>query len=269
MPVLDILPDVRPTVDDQFATSTTALLRQTALCSVQHPYPESFFTNLLSDYEKVVYPVNPVITSREIADSIQQMRSDTTRASLVYAFAVVTINLSQTPWQLDREKSSTIRDLMWRSRCAQHRVDPDDPLREMPISIPGIVTCIFMEICMLAFKRYDQSFATLREAIAMIQMLRVHRNGVESKLELARRQRLYSEMFVHERFLTIMGNYPCILTPLCTGMPPEDPTIPRHVDVGFSLIVRLFHIMDDDFLAHWAAQDGRAQAPCETDGGMD
>jgi hypothetical protein len=190
MPVLDILPDARPTVDDQFATSTTALLRQTALCSVQHPYPESFFTNLLSDYEKVVYPVNPVITSREIADSIQQMRSDTTRASLVYAFAVVTINLSQTPWQLDREKSSTIRDLMWRSRCAQHRVDPDDPLREMPISIPGIVTCIFMEICMLAFKRYDQSFATLREAIAMIQMLRVHRNGVESKLELARRQRL-------------------------------------------------------------------------------
>lgn len=74
---------------------------------------------------------------------------------------------------------------------------------------------------------------------------------------------------MHERFLTIMSNYPCILTPLCTGMAPEDPTIPRHVDVGFSLIVRLLHIMDDDFLAHWAAQDGRAQAPCETDGGMD
>jgi hypothetical protein len=121
---------------------------------------------------------------------------------------------------------------------------------------------------MMAFKRYDRSFALLREAIAMIQMLSIDRHRSNGNLdlsapELARRQRLYWEAFIHERFLTMMSNYPSILPPLRTGAPFKDPTIPLHVHVGFSRIIRLFVIMDDDFLAHWTAQDDPSQATRE------
>ena len=232
------------------------------------PYSEDFFTRLIPDYERAAYPVNPIITSNEIAESIQRMHTDDTHAALVYAFAAVTINLSQASWPLNGDISSRIRDLMSRSLSKRRQADPDDALREMLISVPRIMTCIFLEICMMAFKRYDRSFALLREAIAMIQMLSIDRhasNGNRLDLsapELARRQRLYWEAFIHERFLTMMSNYPSILPPLRTGAPFEDPTIPLHVHVGFSRIIRLFMIMDDDFLAHWTAQDdpGRLSA---------
>ncbi|KAH6717015.1 hypothetical protein BKA61DRAFT_316679 [Leptodontidium sp. MPI-SDFR-AT-0119] len=231
----------------------------------EHPYSEDFFTRLLPDYERAAYPVNPIITSNEIAESILHMRTDPTHAALVYAFAAVTINLGQASWPLDGEISARIRDLMWRSLSARHQADPDDALREMPNSVRRIMTCIFLEICMMAFKRYDRSFTLLREAISMIQMLCIERLCSNSNLdlsapELARRQRLYWEAFIHERFLTMVSNYPSILPPLRTGMPFEDPTIPLHVHIGFSRIIRLFLIMDDDFLAHWTAQDDPGQA---------
>lgn len=72
--------------------------------------------------------------------------------------------------------------------------------------------------------------------------------------EIARRQRLYWEAFIHERFLTIMTSYPSIMPPLRSGLPATDPTIPASVNIGFTRIIKLFLIMDDEFLQHWIAQ---------------
>ena len=224
------------------------------------PYPDDYFMGLIPDYERLVYPVNPIITSSEIIESIKLMRTEATHAALVYAFAAATVDLSQASWQVNSDVASRIRDLVSRSHAAYRQIDPGDGLQEMRLSIRRIMSCVFLGICMMAFNRFDRSFVFVREAIAMIQMLRIDRYGLTEKsrlgdTEVARRQRLYWEAFIHERFLTMSSNCPSILPPLRTGLPLEDPSIPLHIHVGFSRIIHLFLIIDDNFLAHWAAQD--------------
>lgn len=231
----------------------------------QVPYSDDFFFGLLSDYETVVYPVNPVITRAEMAESIKQMHTDSTHESLVYAFAGVTINLTQATWRdVDGDIAARIRDMMDRSFTARSRAG-DDTMQIIDVSVHRIMTCVFLEICLMAFNRYDRAFLMLREAISMIQMMETENNKREAKpisdAELARRQRLYWELFIHERFLTIMSSYPSVLSPLPAGLPGEDPKVPRHVHIGFTRLIKLFLIMDEQLLSHWIAQGRSGDAP--------
>jgi hypothetical protein len=216
---------------------------------------------LLGDYESVVFPVNPVISRIEMEDVIRGMSRDTNDTALVYAYAAVTINLSRTSSEdAHGPVAAEIEELMVKSFAARSRADAAGygPKEAMSVSVRKIVTCIFLEICVMAFKRYDRAFLLLREAVALIQMLDVHDNkepgNGTAMAELARRQRLYWEAFIHERFLTIMTSYPSMLPPLRSGLPIADSTIPANVNVGFTRIIKLFLIMDDEFLQHWMAQ---------------
>lgn len=221
-------------------------------------YTTDFFMSLIPEYERVAYPVNPIITGTEIVESIRYMHTDYTHAALVYAYAAVTVNLSQGIWPEAGQVSARVHDLLKLSVSMRRRVEEARSLFEVPMSVTRIVTCIFLEICMMAFKRYDQSFMLLREAMAMIQMFTIHCKASQDRVEMdlpetARMQRLYWELFIHERFLTLMSNYPSILPSPSSGTPVEDTTIPTHVDVGFRQLANLFSIVDEDFLAHWSA----------------
>lgn len=245
-------------------------------------YSTEYFIALIPDFEKYTYPVNPIISSEQIRTSIDLMSTDATRAALVYSFAAVTINLTMTQQQHSHKlsinfinsnelgmpvtTSGRIHDLMNHSLRARGRAKPTDALSDIYISDDlietQIATCIFLEICWMAFKKPEQAFMVLREAIALIQLLHVDRGpGGLTGPDYARRQRIYWEAYIHERFLTITNCFPSIMPPLRDWQGAADYSIPLNIDSGFRRIIKLFLILDDDLLANWMAQNDNAADP--------
>jgi hypothetical protein len=143
------------------------------------------------------------------------------------------------------------------SGSVQDHTAPVTVLGELPVTVKRIMTCLFIEISLMAFKLFDRSYTILREAVSLVLTLKVHAHTPDDpaldRREVARRQRLYWECFIHERFVNIMSGYPCTLAPLRTGLPYTDLSIPGSVDLGFRRLIKLFMIMDDSFFAHWNA----------------
>jgi hypothetical protein len=255
----------------------------------EYYYTADFFLSLIPDYEAIVYPVNPIITADEVRAAIASMHATHQDAALVYGFAAVTVNLSQTSsWTLvNGDVAAQVHDLMQRSLVAHRLADlgpgpgPARRLGELSITVKRVMTCIFLEITMMAFRLFQRSFVILREAISLVQSFKVYRYTAEDhnndatndhhdssaprrasctttitlgRAEVARRQRLYWECFIHERFVNIMSGCPSVLPPLSSGLPLQDTTIPPHVDLGFRHLISLFCVMDDSFLSHWNAQ---------------
>ena len=260
-----------------------------ASAPVDHPYTADFFLRLVPDFEALVYPMSPVITPDEIRCAVTTMHTCHQDAALVYAFAAVTINLTQTSWHLNGDVATQMTDLLQRSIAAHRSADialvtssltttvapmaasspgavngaqdqtaPVTVLGELPVTVKRIMTCLFIEISLMAFKLFDRSYTILREAISLVLTLKVHAHTPDDpaldRREVARRQRLYWECFIHERFVNIMSGYPCTLAPLRTGLPYTDLSIPGNVDLGFRRLIKLFMIMDDSFFAHWNAE---------------
>jgi hypothetical protein len=229
---------------------------------VDNRYDTAFFEKLISPYEEHVYPVNPIITPDEIRAAVMNRHQNNEDAALAYAFAAVTANLTKTSWTLDGDLITLMTDLMQKSLESHRRADfgfndPSGMLSELPISVKRIMTCIFLEITMMAFKRFDRSFAILREAISMIHALKIHQyTGAEAfgSYEVSRRQRLYWEAFIHERFMTAVAGYPSIMPPLRTGLPFFDDSIPSHIEAGFNRLIHMFRIMDQPFLSQWTSE---------------
>jgi hypothetical protein len=228
-------------------------------------YTADFFYSLFPEFEKVVYPVNPIISADEIRESIDNMHSSDENAALAYAFGGVTINLARTSSSATDDVRAKVTDLVRRSLAAHRRADvPTIPggqgglaMGELPVSVKRIMTCVYLEICAMSMRQHARSFSMIREAIAMMQTLNTNqRRHGEHPLdapEVSRRQRLHWELYIHERFFTMTSGCPSMLAQLNTGPPFPDPTIPRHIDVGFSCIISLFSVIDDVFLSHWTA----------------
>ncbi|TPX08524.1 uncharacterized protein E0L32_010011 [Thyridium curvatum] len=223
-------------------------------------YTTEFFMDLIPSFEQLVYPVNPVITPDDIAVAIGNIRGSFEDAALVYAFAAVTTFLTQRSATMHGAVATQMDDLMQHSLAAHKRVDlqtaPDGRMvEEPPINAKRVMTCIFLEISMMAFKRFDRSFALLREAITMLQTVKVHQLSGTGSGD-ATYQRLYWETYIHERFLTIASGYPSVLPPLKAGFPAPDSTVPAYVELGFNRLISLFLIMDRPLLAYWEEQQG-------------
>ncbi|KAL6856607.1 hypothetical protein J3F83DRAFT_389103 [Trichoderma novae-zelandiae] len=231
-----------------------------------HAFTAGFFIGMLPKYEEQVYPVSPIITSYEVRQAIDNMHVNLDDAAFVYAAGAVTIHLT-TP-TVHGEAGARMTELIRLGLNAYRRADSmsdvkNGRLTEMRTTFKRIMTCIFLEVSMMAFNRFDRSFATLREAMTMVQMIHVQQCS-HSAIPLEPRdvpkfQRVYWELFIHERFLTILSGFPCIMTPLPTGLPVRDTSIPAHIDVGFNRLIRLFQIMDGPFLLYWNAQQDPTQ----------
>ncbi|KAL7815949.1 hypothetical protein V8C44DRAFT_304863 [Trichoderma aethiopicum] len=231
-----------------------------------HAFPAGFFIGMLPKYEEQVYPVSPIITSYEVRESIDNMHVSLDDAAFVYATGAVTINLT-TP-TVHGEAGAKMTELIRLGLSAYRRAESvsdvkNGRLTEVRTTFKRIMTCIFLEVSMMAFNRFDRSFATLREAMTMVQMIHVqqcsHNAMPLEPRDLPKFQRVYWEVFIHERFLTILSGFPCIMAPLPTGLPVRDTSIPAHIDVGFNRLIRLFQIMDGPFLLYWNAQQNPAQ----------
>lgn len=221
-------------------------------------YSSDFFYNLLPQFESLVWPVNPVITVEELRAAIVNRDASPEDAALVWAFASVTTFLARSSDTMHDSEATQMDDLMQRSLEAHKKGDlvmgeGGHMLEEHPITVKRIVTCIFLEISMMAFKRFERSFALLREAVTMIQTLKIRQWPHGGQEEAARLQRLYWEAFIHERFLTIASGYPSILPPL-NEPPIHDPSLPLHIEVGFNRLICLFKVLDWPFLTFWQEQ---------------
>lgn len=245
-------------------------------------YNHDFFVGFLPGFEEQVYPVNPIVSPSEMRNAIHNMHADYQDAALVYAYAAVTINLTQSSW-----KSSSVEDvasemstLMELSMLAHKHAEAvrnseHGRFGEFPVSLKRIATCFYLEITMMAFKRHDRALAMLREAITMIQILNPSRftsdadfpafsssspaspsaaTEISTLSDVYRLRRAYWEAYIHERFLSTVTGFPCILPLLNTGVPIGDTSIPAHIDAGWARIIHLFCSLDGPFLAHWSAQ---------------
>ncbi|KAK4119117.1 hypothetical protein N657DRAFT_650537 [Parathielavia appendiculata] len=228
-------------------------------------YSKDFFMNLLPEYEQLVYPVNPVLTPDEVCAAIENMDASYEDAAVVHAFGAITINLTQTSWTLHGDIAAQMSSLIHHSQCAYHMAgrgtdaNPQYIQGDMPLTVKGAMIGLWNECSLMAFKRFDRSFASLRESIAVIQMLNIHKYSEDNfcgltRREVSRQQRMYWEAYIHERFVCIMSGFPCTMIPLRTGLPITDPDVPPYVTVGFNCLIRLFLTMDDQMLAHWTAQ---------------
>lgn len=222
-------------------------------------YSAGFFTALVPYFTEVVYPVNPIISPDEIITAISNMKQSFEDAALVYAFGAITTFLSQTSDTMSGGVSKQMDELMQYSLEAHKRADLNVGtngrlIEESFVTMKRITTCVYLEVSMMAFKRFDRSFALLREAITMIQTIKVQ-SSAEEILGGAQFQRLYWEAFIHERFLTIASGYPSVLSPLKTGFPIHDPDIQPNIQLGFNRLISLFMVMDRAFLTYWVQEE--------------
>lgn len=212
---------------------------------LQHP---SYFRGLLPDYEVSVYPVNPILTVAEVEASIDEMHHDKEARAFVYAYTALTINLTRCGPDAAPDTLSQVE--FWSTEAARtHGI----MMFHEKATVRRIMTAQFLHICLMGLRNRDMAFYYLRESLTMIQMLRVDEPEVMQPLSLqerTRRQRLYWEAFVHERYLAIAEYRPIVLPPLPT-LPEHDTSLPPGVHEGFMQIIKLFSLIDGEFVNNW------------------
>ncbi|PSN65592.1 hypothetical protein BS50DRAFT_601912 [Corynespora cassiicola Philippines] len=225
-------------------------------CTVASPYPESpspygqsFFLDLIPDYMDGVYPVQPVIPEHELRSYIQQMDSDQDVRSFIFAFGAATLNLTRIGDKRTEEVVQTIQALM------NYSVESMRPaLASFHSTVIRAMQSMFIHNCLMSLSASDAAFYYMRDSISCIQLLRIDDPDSMATLappERSRRQRLYWQAYIHERFLAVLDYRLAILPPL-DSLPEDDPTIPLQVHEGFIQIIKLFRLLDPDFLKNWS-----------------
>ncbi|KAJ5343662.1 Fungal transcriptional regulatory protein [Penicillium brevicompactum] len=219
--------------------------------------PTSYFESLLPDYMSFVYPFSPIITGAEVHASIERM-AEREHAAFVYAFTAVTLDLTRASKSTSTPSTCQISDLMRQS------VEIQQPLTiGFRPSIIRTMTSIFIQMCAMSLGHYDLGFFYLREAISMLHMLRITDKAALSDLsasERARRQRLYWQCFIHERFMSIVYFSPVTLPP--AEYPEEDPTASVSLEIqrGWMQVIKTFCMLDASFISHWIGDRSQVTA---------
>ncbi|KAJ6189179.1 hypothetical protein N7519_004087 [Penicillium mononematosum] len=213
--------------------------------------PTSYYESLLPAYMSYVYPFSPIITESEVRTSISKMSTEREHAAFIYAFTAVTLDLtrsSQTTKSTPQSASAQVTELMRQS------VETQQPLViGFRPSILRATTSIFIQMCAMSLGHYDLGFFHLREAISMIQMLRIGDKTVNAGLstaERARRQRLYWQCFIHERFMSIVNFSPVTLPPH-SQYPEEDTFVGADIQQGWTQVIKTFCMLDASFISLW------------------
>ncbi|KAF1845887.1 uncharacterized protein K460DRAFT_281811 [Cucurbitaria berberidis CBS 394.84] len=218
-------------------------------------YSKEFFLDLIPDYMEGVYPVQPVITEHELRQYIEVMDTDQAVRSFVYAFGGCTLNLTRYGNRRTEGVVQTIENLM------DYSIDSMRPAhRHFHFSVMRAMQAIFIHNCLMSLQGSDAAFFYMRDAISIIQLLRIDNAESAASLsppERSRRQRLYWQAYIHERFIAILDYRLAILPPLYT-LPEDDPTVPIQVHEGFNQIIKLFRLLDTEFLNSWLGSQGES-----------
>ncbi|TID24294.1 hypothetical protein E2P81_ATG02595 [Venturia nashicola] len=211
-------------------------------------YDASFFLGLLPDYMSSVYPPQPIIPELEVREYVQNMLHDAEARAFVLAFGAVTLNLTCTGEKRTEHIMRMIEHLVMRAIEARGLI-----MAKFHASVPKTMTSIFLHNCLMTMRDSDTAFYYMRDAVTLVQLLRIDAplpNESITPTEKARRQRLYWQIYVHERFLAILDYRPAVMPPLA-ALPDDDPTIPLRIQEGFNQIIKLFRLLDTEFLQNW------------------
>ncbi|KAK0946404.1 hypothetical protein LTR29_002166 [Friedmanniomyces endolithicus] len=244
---VDTAPDLERNDDTPTPPSPSTIRREDA----------ALFEGYLHDYEVYVYPFHPIISVSEARDSIAHMDVSTEARAFVYGLVAVSINLTHSLRTTEASPGlpcdPSVQVAQWASRALE-AMSPI--LLENDVTVRRITTVLFLHVCLMGLRRHVLAFYYLRQAVSMVQMLRVDDASAimasAGSSEQARRERLYWEVFVHERFYSISEQRTVLLLPL-TRLPDLDDRFPYSVHHGFVQIIRLFLLIDSDFLAKWFA----------------
>lgn len=211
-------------------------------------FDKGFFRKLLRHFMEASYPFHPILDQHEIEYSIANMHNSREHYAFVHAFGGLTVDVkSSSPNGEDFHKLYT--------RAIENRAMNIHDLHD--ISIRRIMTSMWIHNCLNIAKKSDLAIYYLRDAVFMIQTLRLDEPEMATRWspsERAALQRLYSELFIHERFFCLgFGEYHNPILPPLTQLPDEDPTINPAVEAGFNQIITLFSLVDDVFLRNWHA----------------
>lgn len=198
--------------------------------------------------------MQPVIAGYELRQYIEIMETDQEVRSFIYSFGGCTLNLTRYGDSRTEDVLRTIEHLM---DCSIDSLVP--PRRHFHSTVMRAMQSIFIHNCLMSLQGSDAAFFWMRDAISNIQLLRIDNAEHAAALsppERSRRQRMYWQAYVHERFLAILDYRHAILPPLYT-LPEHDPTIPIQIHDGFNHIIKLFRLLDTEFLTSWLdAQSG-------------
>ena len=225
----------------------------TSPVAVGPQYGQTYFLDLIPAYEEGVYPFHPVVTGQELRDYISVMESDSEVRSFVFAFGACTLNLTRYGDQRNEEVQRTIDALL---DYSINTMKP--PYKSFRSSVMRAMHSTFIHNCLMSVQATDAAFHYMRDSITAVQLLRIDNPEIMAPLpppERSRRQRLYWQSFIHERFVAILDYRRAILPPL-ESLPEDDPTIPIQVHEGFNQIIKLFRLLDTDFLKNWLDSQG-------------
>jgi hypothetical protein len=181
------------------------------------------------------------------------MDSDQDVRSFIFAFGACTLNLTRYGELRTDEVQRTIETLMDYSISTMK-----PPYKSFRPSVMRAMQSTFIHNCLMSIQASDAAFHYMRDSLTAVQLLRIDNPEVMAPLpppERSRRQRLYWQAFIHERFIAILDYRQAILPPL-HALPEDDPTIPIQVHEGFNQIIKLFRLLDTDFLKNWLDSKG-------------
>ena len=181
------------------------------------------------------------------------MDTDQDIRSFVYTFGGCTLNLTRYGDRRTDEVVQTITSLM---DCSIENMRPAHT--HFHFSVMRAVQSMFIHNYLMSLQGSDAAFYYLRDAISIVQLLRIDNpeNAAQiSPPERSRRQRLYWQAYIHERFLAILHYRQAILPPLYT-LPEDDPTLSIQVQEGFNQTIKLFRLLDREFLNSWLDSQG-------------
>ncbi|GAB7355749.1 hypothetical protein MBLNU459_g6438t1 [Dothideomycetes sp. NU459] len=210
------------------------------------PDDAAFYSSFLANYEKSVYPVNPVISVPEVQLSIDEMHTSREARAFVYSYVAVTINLTHCEVEAGSETSAQVS--YWVTETIKAR---EPMLPRTKVTVHKNMTAQFLHICLMRQRDKDPAFFYLRESVTLVQIMqRIDQIKSLPLPERARRQRLYSEVAVHERYFAILNSQPTVL-PFPDQSPEYDPAVSQVIQDGWAQIIRLFSLVDGEFLNNW------------------
>ncbi|KAF2266324.1 hypothetical protein CC78DRAFT_513788 [Lojkania enalia] len=224
----------------------------------QPEYDQAFFLDLIPDYMEMIYSFHPVITENELRKYIKAMDTDQEAKSFIYAFGGCTLNLTRYGDKRTEDVLQTIKTLL---KYSIETLKP--PYANFRSSVLRAMQSLFLHNCLMSMQASDAAFYYMRDAISAIELLRVDDKELMATLpppERARRQRLHWQAFIHERFVAILDYRQAISRPL-ECLPEDDPTIPLSVQTGFNQIIKLFRLVDTDFLKNWLGSQSPGSVP--------
>jgi hypothetical protein len=180
------------------------------------------------------------------------MDVDKDHRSFVYALAAATISITTVG---SRQEPDIFRQV---ALLTSHSLEIRGPvISHKNISIRMIMTSVFVQISLAGIQDPITSWFHLREAMTMAQILRIDHPQSLAEFDMterAQRQRLYWMLFIHERFLAIWDNRTIMFSP-SLPLPAPDPTLSQNIQEGFNLIIKLFRLVDKEFLDNWQCRD--------------